>query len=93
MFSLKNYMNLLNERWSHDVEVLYRAKLLHVPVDECNVNWVDVDGSKLLVSSSSSSSSGGGSSLSRIKDAVVMSSVMLGEITQMRLLYALGVWK
>jgi len=49
----------------------------NVSVGECNVNWVDKDGSKLV-------SSG--------KDAAVMSAVMLGEIGKMRLLYALGRW-
>ena len=74
------YRQLNLKRWSHDVEVLYRASCLcsNVRVGECSVNWVDKDGSKLV-------SSG--------KDAVVMSAVMLGEIGKMRLLYALGAWK
>ena len=73
------YRQLNLKRWSHDVEVLYRASCLcrNVSVGECNVNWVDKDGSKLV-------SSG--------KDAAVMSAVMLGEIGKMRLLYALGRW-
>eukprot|EP00984_Skeletonema_dohrnii_P008699 scaffold3246_cov104-Skeletonema_dohrnii-CCMP3373.AAC.1 len=73
------YRQLNLKRWSHDVEVLYRASCVcrNVSVGECNVNWVDKDGSKLV-------SSG--------KDAAVMSAVMLGEIGKMRLLYALGRW-
>eukprot|EP00984_Skeletonema_dohrnii_P029299 scaffold19787_cov127-Skeletonema_dohrnii-CCMP3373.AAC.1 len=73
------YRQLNLKRWSHDVEVLYRASCMcrNVSVGECNVNWVDKDGSKLV-------SSG--------KDAFVMSAVMLGEIGKMRLLYALGRW-
>jgi len=73
------YRQLNLKRWSHDVEVLYRASCLcrNVSVGECNVNWVDKDGSKLV-------SSG--------KDAIVMSALMLGEIGKMRLLYALGRW-
>ena len=74
------YHQLNLKRWSHDVEVLYRASCLcsNVRVGECDVNWVDKDGSKLV-------SSG--------KDAVVMSAMMLSEIGKMRLLYALGQWK
>lgn len=74
------YHELNLKRWSHDVEVLYRASCVcnNVLVGECSVNWVDKDGSKLV-------SSG--------KDAVVMSAVMLGEIGKMRLLYGLGRWK
>ena len=73
------YHQLNLKRWSHDVEVLYRASCLcsNVRVGECDVNWVDKDGSKLV-------SSG--------KDAVVMSAMMLSEIGKMRLLYALGKW-
>eukprot|EP00577_Skeletonema_sp_RCC1716_P017951 CAMPEP_0113414018 /NCGR_PEP_ID=MMETSP0013_2-20120614/23776_1 /TAXON_ID=2843 ORGANISM="Skeletonema costatum, Strain 1716" /NCGR_SAMPLE_ID=MMETSP0013_2 /ASSEMBLY_ACC=CAM_ASM_000158 /LENGTH=255 /DNA_ID=CAMNT_0000300813 /DNA_START=614 /DNA_END=1381 /DNA_ORIENTATION=- /assembly_acc=CAM_ASM_000158 len=73
------YRQLNLKRWSHDVEVLYRASCLcrNVSVGECSVNWVDKDGSKLVSSS---------------LDAVVMSAVMLGEIGKMRLLYALGRW-
>ena len=74
------YHELNLKRWSHDVEVLYRASCLcnDVLIGECSVNWVDKDGSKLV-------SSG--------KDAVVMSAVMLVEIGKMRLLYAFGRWK
>ena len=74
------YHELNLKRWSHDVEVLYRASCLcnDVLIGECSVNWVDKDGSKLV-------SSG--------KDAVVMSAVMLVEIEKMRLLYAFGRWK
>ena len=41
------YRNLHLTRWSHDVEVLYRAKLLNFTVTEAPVKWEDVDGSKL----------------------------------------------
>ncbi|KAL7431060.1 hypothetical protein ACHAXM_002509 [Skeletonema potamos] len=72
------YHNLHLQQWSHDVEVLYRANcLLGIPVGECDVIWVDKDGSKLVRSG---------------KDAVVMSLVMLGEIGWMRLMYGMGRW-
>ena len=72
------YTNLNLQKWSHDVEVIYRAHKLGIPIDECDVQWVHKDGSKILTS--------------RL-DVVVMSGVMLSEIIWMRLLYALGVWK
>jgi hypothetical protein len=74
------YHKLHLQQWSHDVEVLYRANcILSIPVGECNVNWVDKDGSKLVQSGS-------------VKDAVVMSLMMLSEIGWMRLLYGVGRW-
>jgi hypothetical protein len=72
------YTNLNLQKWSHDVEVIYRAHKLGIPIDECDVKWVHKDGSKILTS--------------RL-DVVVMSGIMLSEIIWMRLLYALGVWK
>ena len=49
------YRQLNLKRWSHDVEVLYRASCLcrNVSVGECSVNWVDKDGSKLVSSGKS----------------------------------------
>jgi dolichyl-phosphate beta-glucosyltransferase len=41
------YSNLHLQGWSHDVEVLYRAKLWNVPVAEAPVRWQDKTGSKL----------------------------------------------
>jgi dolichyl-phosphate beta-glucosyltransferase len=41
------YRDLHLTRWSHDVEVLYRAKLLNYTLAEAPVKWQDVDGSKL----------------------------------------------
>lgn len=72
------YTNLNLQKWSHDVEVIYRAHKLGIPIDECDVQWIHKDGSKILTS--------------RL-DVVVMSGVMLSEIIWMRLLYALEIWK
>lgn len=41
------YKDLHLTRWSHDVEVFHRAKLLNIPVTEASVQWQDKDGSKL----------------------------------------------
>lgn len=44
------YQNLHLSGWSHDVEVLYRAKLLDVPIQEISIDWFDKDGSKVVAS-------------------------------------------
>mmetsp|Transcript_6161 Transcript_6161/g.17551 ORF Transcript_6161/g.17551 Transcript_6161/m.17551 type:complete len:336 (+) Transcript_6161:157-1164(+) len=41
------YENLHLEGWSHDVEVLFRAMLLNIPIDETNIEWEDMEGSKV----------------------------------------------
>ena len=76
--AIQLYPDLHLQGWSHDVEVLYRAKLQNIPVTERNVLWEDKAGSKLVVSA-------GGT--------VGVSLQMLLEISQVRPLYALGVWK
>ena len=40
--------NLYLPQWSHDVEVLYRAKALHMTVLEQAIAWQDQAGSKLV---------------------------------------------
>ena len=37
------------ERWSFDVELLFLARRLGIPIAEVQVNWHEVDGSKLNV--------------------------------------------
>ena len=37
------------ERWSFDVELLFLARRLSIPIAEVQVNWHEVDGSKLNV--------------------------------------------
>jgi dolichyl-phosphate beta-glucosyltransferase len=36
--------------WAHDVEVLYRAKLVDIPIQEISIDWDDKDGSKVVQS-------------------------------------------
>lgn len=72
---LYNQLNL--RRWTQDVEVIYRARLLDMPVEECGVGWVDMDGSKLIMKKS---------------DALFVSLAMFGEIANMRIQYAIGNW-
>jgi len=44
------YGNLITKGWSYDVEVLYRAKKLGVPVTERAIQWEDKPGSKFVTS-------------------------------------------
>lgn len=41
------YRNLHLKGWSHDVEVLFKASLLNIPIDEISIDWQDKDGSKI----------------------------------------------
>ncbi|CAH2004447.1 unnamed protein product [Acanthoscelides obtectus] len=36
------------ERWAFDVELLYIAQCLKIPIAEVSVNWTEVDGSKIV---------------------------------------------
>lgn len=35
------------ERWAFDIELLYLAQLMHIPVREVGVQWKEIDGSKI----------------------------------------------
>ena len=72
------YSELNLQGWTHDVEVLYRARLLGIPVGEQTVWWEDKDGSKLVTSP-------GGT--------IGVSMTMLVEILRMRIEYELGRWE
>ena len=72
------YADLNLPGWTHDVEVLYRAKELGISVCNVVVGWQDKDGSKLV------QSPGG---------TVGVSFTMLLQVVQMRLEYAIGNWK
>ncbi|KYQ92882.1 glycosyltransferase [Tieghemostelium lacteum] len=41
------FTSLHVERWAFDVELLYLAQTLHMPIAEVAVNWTEIDGSKL----------------------------------------------
>jgi dolichyl-phosphate beta-glucosyltransferase len=43
----KIFNNLHIERWAFDVEMVYLAQTLHIPLAEVPVNWQEIDGSKL----------------------------------------------
>ena len=42
------FMSIHVERWAFDVEVLYIAQKLNIPIGEVAVNWKEVDGSKIV---------------------------------------------
>lgn len=44
----KLYTNLHLQRWSHDIEVLYRAVLLGIDLQQLPVQWKDCAGSRLV---------------------------------------------
>ena len=72
------YSKLNLERWTHDVEVLYRAKEMGIPVTDLKIGWVDKKGSKLA---------------NTVTETIRMSGIMLAEILLMRIQYELGKWK
>lgn len=51
--ALRLFEHLHIERWGFDVELLYRAQRMHIPVVEVPVRWEEVDGSKLNVATAS----------------------------------------
>ena len=74
---LQVYTDLHLQGWSHDVEVLFRAKRLGIVVAEEPVFWEDKAGSKLVTSA-------GGTVGASLK--------MLLEVSLLRPLYTLGLW-
>ena len=72
------YSNLNLKRWTHDVEVLYRAKKMMVPVTELKIGWEDKAGSKLATT---------------VGETVRMSAIMLFETLTLTYHYKIGQWK
>ena len=44
----RTFCNLHVERWAFDVELLYIAQRLKIPIAEVAVNWQEMEGSKLV---------------------------------------------
>jgi dolichyl-phosphate beta-glucosyltransferase len=72
------YRNLHVQGWSHDVEVLYRARLLGVRVAERSIYWEDKMGSKLVASP-------GG--------IIAVCLQMFWQVVRIRFCYASGQWR
>lgn len=66
------------ESWAFDIELIYMAELLGIPMSEVAVSWEEVDGSKLIQSKA---------------DVVVTSLNMARDIVTVRVAYMLGLWK
>jgi dolichyl-phosphate beta-glucosyltransferase len=72
------YSNLNLQRWTHDVEVLFRASSTIVAIGEQPIEWQDKDGSKLV---------------DGLGGVAGISLSMLLQVLQMRLAYEFGIWK
>jgi len=72
------YRNLNIPGWSHDVEVLYRAKKLGISVAEQEIEWEDKPGSKLVSSP---------------RGIVAVCSRMFWEVATLRWNYEVGSWR
>ncbi|XP_039601746.1 dolichyl-phosphate beta-glucosyltransferase [Polypterus senegalus] len=46
--ALRTFSILHVERWAFDVELLYIAQCLNIPITEVAVNWTEIEGSKLV---------------------------------------------
>lgn len=46
--AIQCFYNLHVEKWAFDVELLYIAHRFHIPVTEVPVNWMEIDGSKIV---------------------------------------------
>ncbi|KAL7847465.1 hypothetical protein AOLI_G00221830 [Acnodon oligacanthus] len=46
--ALRTFSSLHVERWAFDVELLYVAQCLKIPIAEVAVNWTEIEGSKLV---------------------------------------------
>ncbi|NXF77175.1 ALG5 glucosyltransferase, partial [Sclerurus mexicanus] len=46
--ALRTFSTLHIERWAFDVELLYIAQRLKIPIAEIAVNWTEIEGSKLV---------------------------------------------
>jgi dolichyl-phosphate beta-glucosyltransferase len=72
------YRNLHVQGWSHDVEVLYRARLLGILIAEQSISWEDKMGSKLVASP-------GG--------ILAVCLQMFWQVVRIRFCYATGRWR
>lgn len=71
------FSNLHLERWAFDIELIFLAEALGMPLSEVGVGWHEVEGSKLI----------------RTKlDVVVTSAQMARDLLCNRLCYMFGLW-
>lgn len=65
------------DRWSFDIELVFLAEALDIPIVEVAVRWHEVDGSKLIQSS---------------QDIIFTSISMARDMLCVRLCHLLGIW-
>lgn len=71
------FSNLHLERWAFDVEIIYLAERLGIPIAEVSVSWHEVAGSKLITSK---------------WDVVTTSVSMAKDMVTVKCAYMLGLW-
>ena len=71
------FSNLHLEGWSFDIEIIFLAEQLGIPIAEVAVNWHEVAGSKLIQSK---------------LDVVVTSLKMARDMLCLKLTYLTGLW-
>jgi dolichyl-phosphate beta-glucosyltransferase len=72
------FSNLHLERWAFDVEIIYLAEALGIPIAEVSVNWHEVAGSKLITTK---------------WDIVTTSLSMAKDMFTVKCAYTLGLWQ
>ena len=76
--AMKIFSNIHIHRWAFDIEVIYIAESLGIPMAEVAVHWKEVEGSKLIQSKF---------------DIVKTSALMARDLLCNRLCYLLGIWR
>lgn len=72
------FQNLHLYRWAFDIELIYQAEQLGVPIREVPVNWREVEGSKLIT---------------KKWDVVTTSLTMARDMLAVKIAYVFGIWK
>lgn len=72
------FKDLHLQRWAFDIEVIYIAEQLYIPISEVPVDWQEVEGSKLIQNRF---------------DVIKTSLTMARDMLNVNLAYNLGLWK
>lgn len=72
------FNNLHLQTWAFDIELIYVAEMLGIPLTEVAVNWTEIEGSKLIQTK---------------LDVVKTSLNMARDMLCVRLAYLFGIWK
>ena len=72
------FSNLHLYGWAFDIELIYMSEKLAIPMFEVQVNWKEIEGSKLIRNQ---------------MDVVITSATMARDIICVFLAYSFGIWK